>query len=326
MRKYLLASAFGLAAVAYAPASAQAIIDNGTIQLGVDSLGQLNIYEGSVPSAGGTFPTGLRDLRTGYESTSPGCLCEGWGVSDGVVSGYANNSAGIGGLTFVSFSSTASTATTVSTMGGIYEITHVYSPSSEANLYQVDVTVKNISGAATSKILYRRTMDWDIEPTAFREYSTIQGTVGATNVIGANDNGFCSSDPLSVCSPLIASGDFIDSGPYDHGANFDFKFDGLGADESYTFTIFYGAAPTERGALLSLFNVGAEIYSLGQSANDRNGNTPGYSTFIFGFKGVGGVIVDPGGVPEPATWAMLIAGFGMVGVAARRRRQTAVSA
>jgi hypothetical protein len=31
-------------------------------------------------------------------------------------------------------------------------------------------------------------------------------------------------------------------------------------------------------------------------------------------------------VPEPATWAMLIAGFGLVGAAARRRRPTAVSA
>ncbi|WP_156256127.1 Npun_F0296 family exosortase-dependent surface protein [Sandarakinorhabdus oryzae] len=35
-----------------------------------------------------------------------------------------------------------------------------------------------------------------------------------------------------------------------------------------------------------------------------------------------GAITTGGGVPEPATWAMLLAGFGMVGVSARRRRPT----
>ncbi|NJC09692.1 PEPxxWA-CTERM sorting domain-containing protein [Polymorphobacter fuscus] len=36
---------------------------------------------------------------------------------------------------------------------------------------------------------------------------------------------------------------------------------------------------------------------------------------------------DPvGGVPEPASWAMLITGFGLVGAAARRRRSVAVAA
>lgn len=32
---------------------------------------------------------------------------------------------------------------------------------------------------------------------------------------------------------------------------------------------------------------------------------------------------ETGGVPEPSTWAMLIAGFGLVGFSARRRRNTA---
>jgi hypothetical protein len=30
-------------------------------------------------------------------------------------------------------------------------------------------------------------------------------------------------------------------------------------------------------------------------------------------------------VPEPATWAMMIGGFGLLGAAARRRRRIAVS-
>ncbi len=39
--------------------------------------------------------------------------------------------------------------------------------------------------------------------------------------------------------------------------------------------------------------------------------------------GINDILEMPGGVPEPATWAMLIAGFGMVGFAARRRRMLA---
>jgi hypothetical protein len=32
-----------------------------------------------------------------------------------------------------------------------------------------------------------------------------------------------------------------------------------------------------------------------------------------------------GAVPEPATWAMMIAGFGLIGVAARRQRRAITS-
>ena len=54
-------------------------------------------------------------------------------------------------------------------------------------------------------------------------------------------------------------------------------------------------------------------------------------TFNMSFNGVGGgnvnigpildnVLVTQGAIPEPASWAMLIAGFGLVGAAQRRRR------
>ena len=51
----------------------------------------------------------------------------------------------------------------------------------------------------------------------------------------------------------------------------------------------------------------------------KNCNQPSLSHLQF-FGSEGGV------VPEPATWAMMIAGFGLVGSAMRRRRTVAVSA
>jgi hypothetical protein len=321
-RAFLLAGlAFAMSAGA---ASAQAVITNGTIGLGVNPQGHLNMFPNpAIPSAAGTIPYGLRDLRTGWESTAPGCLCEGWGVSDGVIDSAASvDTGGVRNMTVSSFVFDATTATSIVNVGGVFEVTHAFKPSSNINLYEVVVTIKNISGAPVANTLYRRGMDWDIEPTAFSEFVTIGGTAGATAVIGAVDNGFCDVSPLSGCFPIVGGGigDFVDLGPADHGANFDFNFGALGIDESVTFSIFYGAAPTEIGAFNALNAVGAEVYSLGQSVNDPAGTLAGYSTFIFGFKGVGGVVVNPG-IPEPGTWAMMIAGFGLVGFAARRRRR-----
>jgi hypothetical protein len=36
-------------------------------------------------------------------------------------------------------------------------------------------------------------------------------------------------------------------------------------------------------------------------------------------------IAAPGPVPEPATWAMMLVGFGMIGAAVRRRQRTAIT-
>ena len=39
-----------------------------------------------------------------------------------------------------------------------------------------------------------------------------------------------------------------------------------------------------------------------------------------------GLWTDAGGVPEPATWAMMLVGFGMIGMTTRRHRRGAVAA
>lgn len=54
-----------------------------------------------------------------------------------------------------------------------------------------------------------------------------------------------------------------------------------------------------------------------------------YSTSAVILGGAGGSITDPttgGGIPEPATWAMMIMGFGLTGAALRRRRYAGMAA
>ncbi|MFN7174959.1 MAG: PEPxxWA-CTERM sorting domain-containing protein [Thermaurantiacus tibetensis] len=330
MNLKLLAAA-GVLALGTAGANAAAIITNGTIGLGVNNEGHLNLFGGPgiPPSAGGTAAYGLRDLRTGFEATAPGCLCEGWGISNGLAGWTASVDTGGVSVTLVSFGSTASTATSVVTAGSVFEVTHAFQPSASPDLMEVIVTIRNISGGAIANTLYRRGMDWDIEPTPFREYVTIGGTAAATAVTSAVNNGFCNVNPLFGCFPILpgGTGDFVDLGPSDHGANFDFNFGPLADGASVSFSIFYGASPTQVAAFNALNAVGAEVFSLGKSSDNLAGTLAGRSIFIFGFKGVGGTVVPPGGViPEPGTWAMLIAGFGMVGFAARRRRAAVATA
>ena len=77
-------------------AQADAIISNGTVQIGVRDLGDLNVVGGTAANGSGTTIVGLRSVLTNSDSTSPGCTCEGWGV--GVrslgISGYANSAVG----------------------------------------------------------------------------------------------------------------------------------------------------------------------------------------------------------------------------------------
>jgi len=56
----------------------------------------------------------------------------------------------------------------------------------------------------------------------------------------------------------------------------------------------------------------------GQAAWLLNGNSPGFNS---GHSYTAAFNVYGGAVPEPASWALMIAGFGMVGVAARRSRK-----
>ena len=190
-----------------------------------------------------------------------------------------------------SFEYTGTTATSVVLIrdaadAPVFRVTHHYAPAAATpNLYQVNVTIENVSGAAIATVQYRRVMDWDIEPTAFSEYVTIDGG-SASALFYSSDDGFASPNPLSGPSSILFEGNGVDQGPDDIGALFDFAFGGLAPGASLGFVIFYGAAATELGARAALGAVGAEAYSFGQSSLDPTTGTP--NTFIFAFGKVGG--------------------------------------
>lgn len=337
MKNYALALAL---AIGLSPAVATAaIITDGNVSLGVDTLGQLNV-PGGVADVVGQTAVGVRWIDpsgTEYESTSHGCLCEGWGLAVGGASGYANNAIGSGGMLGVSFVSDATTATSVvQIIGTDVQVTHSFSLAAETNdLYRVRVTVANTGTTDATGLIYRRVMDWDASPSPFSEYVTIQGTGTTSLLIGSSNDGFANSDPLSGALASIVGGcgvltDFTACGPADHGAGFDFGLADLAGGESYSFDIFYGGAANKAAALTALGAVGAELYSMGWSYLDPDQNGRGDTgavtpTFIFAFKGVGGTVIvppNPNPVPLPAAGWMLLAGMGAL-AASRRRRKAA---
>jgi hypothetical protein len=287
------------------------IIDNGMVQLGINPEGHLNVA-GGVMSSGcfGTTDVGLRYLPTVGEATAPGCLCEGWGAADAGLGVFGtasvDNGQGTQNLTVESFTSTASTATSVVRVLGALRVTHDYQPSPYTPyLYECQVTIENIYGATLTDVRYTRAMDWDIPPNTFDEYSTIQGSIASANVLFASDNGFSDPNPLLVHYPILEDWDFVDLGPEDHGAMFDFGFGPLLAGESLSFSIYYGAAGNETDALAALVAVGAEVFSLGQASWDGTGDPLGCDT---SYQGNGGTYGPTTG--EPATFIFAFAGVG----------------
>lgn len=120
-----------------------------------------------------------------------------------------------------------------------------------------------------------------------------------------------------------------------------------GSDDDFAFELTFGAPLTYDNNILTGFLFGnTGIYTNASSGTytETLGSARPYVTYTYGFiptvagtlrlrlgttsaDNVGPIVdnVLVTQVPEPATWAMLITGFGMVGFAARRRRAAAAA-
>ena len=105
------------------------------------------------------------------------------------------------------------------------------------------------------------------------------------------------------------------------GLNFAFSADGTGLEFSLANSLFTGAIPGvnyEFGAGQQFASVGSPVtLRLSQSFGYSVAGGPTYGPNRLGAVTIGGAATPA--VPEPATWAMLIFGFGVIGAALRRR-------
>jgi RTX calcium-binding nonapeptide repeat (4 copies) len=213
-----LAMGFEAMAQTPPPTAPGAVISNDTVMLGVNDTGNLN-YDCMAnedpncpdPSLSGTGHVGLRQVEFNADGTAPGCLCEGWGAADASsgLTGHANEDFGepvnMNVLEFAATETTAVSTVLISDLEGPHAmtVTHDYHPSPDTpNLYEATVTIANVGAAQLGDVRYRRVMDWDVEPTAFAEWVTIQGAEAADAVLFDSNDGFASANPLAGPSQL----------------------------------------------------------------------------------------------------------------------------
>lgn len=290
------------------------VISNGLVMLGVTPEGALNVEAGYptstlAPDASGTLMyttvVGLRYVPLNDAATEDGCTCEGWGVADAISGVWGGRNTAYDANpdyeshppVVESFVTTNNSAVSTVKVGSTYRVTHDYHPSAASpNLFEVTVTLENISGAPVHAI-YRRSVDWDIEPTPFAEYVTLRmGT--SPRILRMSDNPFNSANPLRFTPvnpfyatpsiPALVNVDTTNEGPRDLGALFDFDFGMLAAGSSRTFHIYYGAAADNRGALVAMAQAGVEAYSTATVGTPAGKATGAPNTFMFAFKDIEG--------------------------------------
>lgn len=164
--------------------------------------------------------------------------------------------------------------------------------SISATTFLFDYTLTNTSSAANARV---SGIGFDVDPDVLNVAST-----------GVFDSGSLGGFTASFISETCFSGGNANNCPQGAGNSGVFA----GTPGSGTLSLIYGAAPQTVTLSNFLdryqgFDVDGVTSAVGQGTPGRGGGTP-----------------PP--VPEPATWAMMLLGFGAIGAAMRRRQKASV--
>ncbi|MBU2075746.1 MAG: Ig-like domain repeat protein [Actinobacteria bacterium] len=254
------------------------VLDNGTLAMGFACFGNVVTYQPGFDELGYDH-VGLR-LNDGDPETVDqdaivrGCECEGWGVGDAMtgVSGFASFWSGHANVRLAGYTESEADLTATSTVNvgwwqqeaGIFDVTHEALPSNDPNAHLVRVTIQNVSDQDTL-LRYRRTIDWDVAPTAFNEIVT-SVTGNLPEMAFMSNDGFASPDPLSRRDSRGATGNFV-YGPKDQGSLLDLDFGELGPGERRVFTLALGGAASQAEAQEVLDGLSAQAYSMATASD-----------------------------------------------------------
>lgn len=309
--KFGLFLAGSVAALAIAGvASAQVITDaSGSYAVGVGVDGELYDFASG---------TGFVRLGDGFDPLRPGTPRDSWSIATAANAAWADQSFfGSQGLTSVVLTG-ANSANVSSTSNIGFDVNQTYSFVGGGNILRVDAVVTNVSSGGL-EALFARNVDWDVAPTELGE-----NTVGAfgTNpfVVGSSALGF--EDPAANAPYTLSclGGCNLDG---DLGAGIQINLGFLGAGDSARFSYFYGVnvAGDDLDALVGQAQLAGATYLIGTQSSEA-GLYPGLG-LNSAVLGVGDVTITTTAVPEPATWAMMLAGFFGMGSMVRRKRAVA---
>jgi hypothetical protein len=269
------------------------VISSGGFDVGIASNGEL--YDGGTG-------IGFRRNADGYDPLAPGTPRDSWGIS--TPGGDAFGDASYLGVAGVAGVVAGPGFRHITTTFGV-DILMDYKFAAP-NVLKIKHTVR---GAEVFD--FQRNWDLDVAPTPFGENS-----VGIFHPLGSvkEDSYYGFENPVPAVPYAFPCGPGGCNATGDLGGGIKISSSKFGNQFTYCYAISQDGQ-SMLGLVEQAFKLGCRHMIATQSLENGQFGNLGANSALMGIM-----------VPEPGTWAMLIAGFGFVGAAARRRRAVAATA